>query len=181
MINGVAVVSAPAEIDIVNAEQLRTVLREASRPGHATVVVDMTGTRFCDSEGFSVLVGAQKWALAEGGGLRVVIPAGSPVLRVFRVIGLGRFIPRFASLEQALTQGLPPRARKYLCARPPSRVSPPDLLTEREKVRGRRAAERWPPHSPRRRRRPPSRRRCFIDQAVPWVVSKCGQLPGACR
>ena len=105
MINGVAVVSAPAEIDIVNAEQLRAVLREAGRRGHARVVVDMTGTRFCDSEGFSVLVGAHKWALGEGGGLRLVIPAGSPVLRIFRAIGLGRFIPRFASLEQALPPG----------------------------------------------------------------------------
>jgi anti-sigma B factor antagonist len=102
MINGVAVVSAPAEIDILNAEQLRTTLREAGSRGQGTVVVDMTGTRFCDSEGFSVLVRAHKWALAEGGGLRLVIPASSPVFRVFRAIGLGRFIPRFASLEQAL-------------------------------------------------------------------------------
>jgi anti-sigma B factor antagonist len=107
-VNGVAVVSAPAEIDILNAEQLRTVLREAGRREHARVVVDMTGTRFCDSEGFSVLIGAHKWALAEGGGLRLVIPASSPVFRVFRAIGLGRFIPRFASLEQALAQDLPP-------------------------------------------------------------------------
>lgn len=103
MIDGVAVVSAPGEIDIVNAEQLRIVLCEAGRRGRATVVVDMTGTRFCDSEGFSVLVGAHKWALAERGGLRLVIPAGSPVLRIFRVMGLGRFIPRFGSLEQALS------------------------------------------------------------------------------
>ena len=65
----------------------------------------MTGSRFWDSEGFSVLVGAHKWALAEGGGLRLVIPAGRPVLRIFRAIGLGRFIPRFASLEQALPLG----------------------------------------------------------------------------
>jgi anti-anti-sigma factor len=105
MMNGVAVVTAPAEIDIVNAEQLRTVLREAGRLGHARVVVDMTGTRFCDSEGFSVLITAHKRALAEGGGLRLVIPAGSPVLRSFRAIGLGRFIPRFGSLEQALPPG----------------------------------------------------------------------------
>jgi anti-sigma B factor antagonist len=102
MTSGVPVVEAPAEIDIVNAEQLRTVLREAGRRGHATVVLDMTGTRFCDSEGFSVLVAVHKWALAEGGGLRLVIPADSPVLRSFRAIGLGRFIPRFASLDQAL-------------------------------------------------------------------------------
>jgi len=105
MINGMAVVSAPAEIDIANAEQLRTVLREARRRGHARVVVDMTRTRYCDSAGFSALVAAHKRALAEGGGLRLIIPVGSRVLRIFTVIGLGRFIPRFASLEQALNPG----------------------------------------------------------------------------
>jgi anti-anti-sigma factor len=70
---------------------------------HATIVVDMTRTRFCDSAGFSVLVAAQ--TLAEGGGLRLVIPDGSRVLRVFTVIGLVRFIPRFASLDRALPPG----------------------------------------------------------------------------
>jgi anti-sigma B factor antagonist len=102
MINGVPVVEASEEIDICNAEQLRIVLLEAGSRGHATIVVDMTRTRFCDSSGFSVLAGAHTRALAEGGGLRLVIPDGSRVLRVFTVIGLGRFIPRFASLEQAL-------------------------------------------------------------------------------
>jgi anti-anti-sigma factor len=62
----------------------------------------MTRTRFCDSSGFSVLVAAHQRALAEGGGLRLVIPDGSRVLRIFTMIGLGRFIPRFASLDQAL-------------------------------------------------------------------------------
>jgi anti-sigma B factor antagonist len=105
MVNGVPVVEASEEIDICNAEQLRIVLLEAASRGHATVVVDMTRTRFCDSSGFSVLVGAHKRALAEGGVLRLVIPDGSRVLRIFTVIGLGRFIPRFASLDQALPPG----------------------------------------------------------------------------
>ena len=108
MINGVPVVEAPEEIDICNAEQLRIVLLEAASRGHATIVVDMTRTRFCDSSGFSVLVAAHQRALAEGGGLRLVIPDGSRVLRIFTMIGLGRFIPRFASLDQALPQHLPP-------------------------------------------------------------------------
>ena len=51
------------------------------------------------------LSGAHKRALAEGGGLRLVIPADSRVARIFTVIGLGRFIPWFGSLDQAL----PPR------------------------------------------------------------------------
>lgn len=74
MINGVPVAEAPEEIDICNAEQLRIVLLEAASRGHATIVVDMTRTRFCDSSGFSVLVAAHQRALAEGGGLRLVIP-----------------------------------------------------------------------------------------------------------
>ena len=65
----------------------------------------MTRTRFCDSAGFSVLVAAQTRALAEGGELRLVIPDSSRVLRVFTVIGLVRFIPRFASLDRALPPG----------------------------------------------------------------------------
>jgi hypothetical protein len=52
-----------------------------------------------------VLVAAHKRALAEGGGLLLVIPADSQVVRIFTVIGLGRFIPRFARLDQALDPG----------------------------------------------------------------------------
>ena len=118
MINGVAVVSAPAEIDVTTAEQLRTVLFDAGRRGHATVVVDMTRTRFCDSAGLAVLAGAHRRALAQGGGLRLVLPAGGAVARVLSFTGLDGFIPGFGSLEQALAPG--PAA-----AIPPSRPAPP--------------------------------------------------------
>jgi anti-sigma B factor antagonist len=64
MINGVPVVEASEEIDICNAEQLRLVLLEACSRGHATVVVDMTRTRFCDSAGLAVLAGAHRRARA---------------------------------------------------------------------------------------------------------------------
>jgi STAS domain len=64
----------------------------------------MTGTRFCDSCGLSALVRAHKQMLAEGGGLRLVIPDSGSVCRVFGLTGLGRFIPRFTSLPGALPQ-----------------------------------------------------------------------------
>ena len=105
IINGIPVVTAPSEIDPVTAGQLRTVLLHSAAHGHMIIVVDMTGTTFCDSTGFSVLVRAHRQALADGGGLRLVIPDGSHVLRTFTVIGLGRFIPRFGSLDQALPPG----------------------------------------------------------------------------
>jgi anti-sigma B factor antagonist len=119
MINGVAVVSAPAEIDVNAAEQLRTVLVEAVSHEHATVVVDMTLTRFCDSSGLSVLVRAHRRAVAEGGELRLVLPADGPVVRVVTLTGLDRLIPCFASLDRALTPG-PAAATLPARPRPPA-------------------------------------------------------------
>ena len=53
MVNGVLVVTAPAEIDVTAAEQLRAVILRAAARGHATVVVDMSRTRFCNSAGLT--------------------------------------------------------------------------------------------------------------------------------
>ena len=105
MINGVAVVTAPAEIDLATAEQLRTVLLDAGSHGHATVVLDMTRTRYCDCSGLSVLVRAHRRAVAEGGDLRLVLPADGAVVRVVTLTGLYRFILCFGRLDQALASG----------------------------------------------------------------------------
>ena len=55
MINGVRRGLSADEFDICNAEQLRMVLLQPGRRGHARIVVDMTRTRYCDSAGFSAL------------------------------------------------------------------------------------------------------------------------------
>ena len=104
MAGGVPVVTAPAEIDTTTAGQLRAILFEWHTRGHATVVVDMTGTQFCDSAGLRELVRVHKRARAEGGELRLVLPVGGAVRRVFTVTGLDRLIPHFTVLEQALAQ-----------------------------------------------------------------------------
>jgi anti-sigma B factor antagonist len=104
MISGLPVVTAPAEIDVRTADQLRLVLLEAAAHGQTTVVVDMTRTQFCDSAGLSVLARAHKRALVEGGELRLVMPAGGAVFRIFTLTSLYRFIPRFGSLPEALLQ-----------------------------------------------------------------------------
>ena len=105
MIGGMPVITAPAEIDTTTAGQLRAILLEWHTRGHATVVVDMTGTQFCDSAGLRELVRAHKRARAEDGGLRLVLPADGAVLRVVSFTGLDRLIPHFAALEQALADG----------------------------------------------------------------------------
>ena len=107
LVNGVAVVSASPEIDVTTAEQLRMALLEADRHRHATVVVDMTRTRFCDLAGLDVLAEAHRRAQAEGGGLRLVIPVDGTVAHLLLLTGLDCVIPSFGSLEGALASGRP--------------------------------------------------------------------------
>jgi len=103
MIGGVPVVNAPLNIDAANAGWFQNMLLRAAPCRQATVVVNMTGTRFCDSAGVRVLVRAHERALAKGGELVLVIPA-SAVLRVFALTGIARAIPHFADLNEALEQ-----------------------------------------------------------------------------
>jgi anti-sigma B factor antagonist len=117
MVNGVPVVAAPAEIDASNTGWLDAVLLDAAARGHATFVVDMTGTQFCDSSGVGVLVQAHKRAVADGGELRLVRPASAMVLRKFAVVGIDRVIPSFLSLYESreplpATAPRPPRPRR---------------------------------------------------------------------
>src|SRR5262245_46379662 len=102
MIGGVPVVTAPVEIDAGNADGFQQILLRAAA-GRATVVVNMTGTRFCDSAGVRVLVGLHQRALINGGELLLVIPA-SAVFRVFTLTGIARVITHFADLNEALAQ-----------------------------------------------------------------------------
>jgi len=105
------VVVTPEEIDVTNAAALRRALLTASARGRGTLVVDMSGTQFCDSSGINVLVRAHERAKADGGELLLVLPA-TTVLRVFRITGIDRVIPNFSSLEEAFAQA--PSARSGL-------------------------------------------------------------------
>jgi anti-sigma B factor antagonist len=135
MITGVPVVTPPAEIDLTTADQFQLVLLEAAAHGNPTVVVDMTDTRFCDSAGLSVLARAHKRALEKGGELRLVIPAGGAVFRVFTLTSLDRFIPRFGSLQEALVQ------RPAAAPIPPARLRPSPGLSSPARRSGSRASE----------------------------------------
>jgi anti-sigma B factor antagonist len=101
VIGGVPVVAAPEDIDITNADGLRTALLEAASLGPGTFVVDMSRTQFCDTAGIHALVAAHKRAHAEGGQVLLVI-GGAAVHRILSITGLDHVIPTFPDLEQAL-------------------------------------------------------------------------------
>jgi anti-sigma B factor antagonist len=103
MVDGVPVVAAPEEIDIINAPELRSALLEAAAHGHRTVVADLSRTQFCDSSGLHTLLAAHKRATAAGGDMLLVM-GGNAVLRVFAITGVDQIIPNFPSLEEALAQ-----------------------------------------------------------------------------
>jgi anti-anti-sigma regulatory factor len=105
MISGVPVVAAPAAIDITARGELRRIFRDSAAAGHATVVVDLTRTWSCPAAGLSVLVGAHRRALFEGGGLRLAITADGPLECDLDLTGVGRFIPTFMNVAEALAAG----------------------------------------------------------------------------
>jgi anti-anti-sigma factor len=131
MIGGVPVVTAPAEIDMTTSGELRAILLEWHSRGHTAVVVDMSGTAFCDSAGLRELTRAHQRAVVDGGGLYLVMAADGAVVRTFTMTGLGNFIPHFATLKQALGQvpAIPVRRLRRGTARQP--LAAPDGPTAR--------------------------------------------------
>jgi len=116
LVTGVPVVTAPEEVDITNAPDLRSALLAAAADGPGTLVADMTRTRFCDSSGLHALLAAHKRAEAEGGELLLVIPSAA-VLRIFAITGIDRMIPTFTSLDDALTHLTQPIKRPPAASR----------------------------------------------------------------
>lgn len=99
--DGLAVVTAPVEIDITNAGLLRAALLSALEDSPPVIVVDLAGTDFCDSTGLNVLVRVQKQAAARGTALRLVIRAAA-VQRMLAVTGVAELFPVYDTLAAAL-------------------------------------------------------------------------------
>ena len=99
-----AVVAMPAEIDALNAERTGQDLLSAVGLGAAVVIIDMSGTTFCDSAGVQATIVAYRHAAGNGTELRLVATA---VLRILTVVGVDQLMPIYPTLEAALA-GPPP-------------------------------------------------------------------------
>jgi anti-sigma B factor antagonist len=98
---GLAVITAPAEIDITNAAELRSALLAVTADEPTAIVVDMSGTDYCDSTGLNVLVRAQNKMAGSGLRLQLVVTAPA-VQRMLAVTGVGSLFRIDESLSQAL-------------------------------------------------------------------------------
>jgi anti-sigma B factor antagonist len=99
-----AVVSAPAEIDAANAGDFLARLLSVIREGAVALVVDMTGTTFCDSAGVNGLVRAFKRTRASGVEMRLAV-SGPAVRRVLDITGVDKLIDIYPTVPESLTAG----------------------------------------------------------------------------
>ena len=102
----------PVEIDLVNADQVREDLLSLLNRCPSTLIVDMSGTTFCDSAGVNALVRSYKRACASGAVIRLVVTAPG-VGRVLAITGVDGLIDIYPSVAAALAdqpaQGRKPR------------------------------------------------------------------------
>jgi anti-sigma B factor antagonist len=97
----VSVVSLPEEIDMTNAEDVTTRLRDAFVPGVKVVIADLTKTRFCDSAGVRGLTLVHQRAAASGSRLNLAVAADGAVSRVLHLMDLTSVLNVYSSVEAA--------------------------------------------------------------------------------
>lgn len=95
-----AVVRLPREIDLTRSDDVREALLAALNRAAPALIIDMTGTTFCDSSGITALVRAARRATATGASIRVAATA-PPVLRVLSLVGIDRLIDIYPSVDAA--------------------------------------------------------------------------------
>ena len=93
------VVAVPAEVDVTNAAEVRRSLLAAASQDLPTLIIDMSGTTFCDSTGVQAIVAAYRQAAATGTGVRLV---ATEVLHMLTFVGVDQLIPIYPDLEAAL-------------------------------------------------------------------------------
>jgi anti-sigma B factor antagonist len=98
----VIVLTVTGEVDMSTAPELA---RSMKLVGDVTerVVVDLSAVTFLDSSGLNALVVEQRALDQRGILLRVVVPEGNPVRRVFEITNLTESLSVASSLDEALS------------------------------------------------------------------------------
>ena len=94
-----AVVTMPAEIDAVNAGAVRQALLAEASHDAAVLIIDMSGTTFCDSAGVQVIIDTYKQAAVARTRLLLVATA---MTRILTLVGVDQLMPIYPTLEAAL-------------------------------------------------------------------------------
>jgi anti-sigma B factor antagonist len=88
------------EVDVYTAPKLKEELVELIHDGCTHVVIDLDQVGFIDSSGLGVLVSALRRSREKDGAVSIVCSRDA-VLKIFRITGLDKVFPIYASAEEA--------------------------------------------------------------------------------
>ena len=98
---GMHVVSVTGEVDLATGPELERALLALPDAGVASVMVDLTGCSFMDSNGLHLLTRTRR-RLDRSGGRLAVVSANPSVLRVFEITRLDQLFAIYPSRAAAL-------------------------------------------------------------------------------
>jgi len=105
--DGVRVLEAFGELDLATAPRLCVLVDAARTHRVKRLMIDLTGVDFCDSTGLRALMGASAEMRVSGGRLAIACLAGSPVSRLFDIVGARESLRVFDTPAEALTSLAP--------------------------------------------------------------------------
>ncbi|MZE79146.1 anti-sigma factor antagonist [Streptomyces sp. SID5475] len=108
-----AILQVSGEMDLVTSPAVRQHVHDAVADGRRSLVLDLSGVRFCDSSGVGVLIAARRLMRSCQGRLRLILPArgaedGSHVNRVLAALGVRRLFEVYPDVTSALDETAPP-------------------------------------------------------------------------
>ncbi|KNE78885.1 MULTISPECIES: STAS domain-containing protein [Streptomyces] len=108
-----AILRVSGEMDLVTSPAVRQHVHDAVADGRRSLVLDLSGVRFCDSSGVGVLIAARRLMRSCQGRLRLILPArgaedGSHVNRVLAALGVRRLFEVYPDVTSALDETAPP-------------------------------------------------------------------------
>lgn len=110
--DGVAIITPPADLGVNTAVQLEVELNAALLRGIRTLIVDLSGTTFCDSAGITILSRAYELASDMNTTMCLVITKAN-LRKLFEINGIDQTLKIFDSVPAAEQAGEPADAAPW--------------------------------------------------------------------
>ncbi|WP_275405914.1 MULTISPECIES: anti-sigma factor antagonist [unclassified Streptomyces] len=114
-------VRVAGEIDLHNAPALRTGALNLIAQGHPRLILDLTAVTFCDSSGFSGLIGGIMRCAKDAGGSLSLAAVPNRLARMLDLTGISTLMPSYPTAADALDAHATAREMAALNAARPSR------------------------------------------------------------
>jgi anti-sigma B factor antagonist len=102
--DGISVARVRGEVDLSNAKELRGALQDAVRHVSAGLVIDFSDTAYLDSAGLHFIFELGKRLRDRGQRLELVVPPGSAVESVLRIVNVESLARMSATVDDAVAR-----------------------------------------------------------------------------